>query len=362
MLTRLYIDNFRCFEKFEWRPGRKQLILGRNGTGKTSLMDALKGVVEVVVRGERVEKVFELNQRTRWLHQQPEQVFELEAQLKGGSYRYRLVIEPWGKPERPRVQSEALYLNGELNLEFKDGELVGFNSRLNRARSGLSTLPEDPDGAFWELDEFRSWLSTVWCSHINPFSMGSRAEREVAEPRFDLSDMAAWYRHVVKARPKENDALLHDLRVSLDGFDQLLFADAGESVRILNAEFLRNGRTVRMGFGELSDGQRCLICLYAILHFVVAKDGTVIIDEPDNFISLREIQPWLMAVDDMVSDSKGQVLLISHHPEIMNQWAPAYGVQFVRDSAGPVRVEKFQGNPEYSLSPAELVARGWERD
>src|ERR1035438_8231016 len=48
-------------------------------------------------------------------------------------------------------------------------------------------------------------------------------------------------------------------------------------------------------FNELSEGQRCLICLYAILHFVLAKGHTAILDEPDNFVSLREIQPWLMA-------------------------------------------------------------------
>ena len=55
MLTRLYIDNFRCFEKFEWRPGRKQLIMGGNGTGKTSLMDALH-YLSAVARGDRVEQ------------------------------------------------------------------------------------------------------------------------------------------------------------------------------------------------------------------------------------------------------------------------------------------------------------------
>jgi len=41
MLTRLYIDNFRCFVNFEYRPARKQLILGGNGSGKLSLLDAL---------------------------------------------------------------------------------------------------------------------------------------------------------------------------------------------------------------------------------------------------------------------------------------------------------------------------------
>jgi recombinational DNA repair ATPase RecF len=41
MLTRLYIDNFRCFVNFEYRPARRQLIVGRNGSGKSSLLDVL---------------------------------------------------------------------------------------------------------------------------------------------------------------------------------------------------------------------------------------------------------------------------------------------------------------------------------
>jgi len=36
VLTRLYIGNFRCFVNFEYRPGRKQLILGPNASGKSS--------------------------------------------------------------------------------------------------------------------------------------------------------------------------------------------------------------------------------------------------------------------------------------------------------------------------------------
>jgi ABC-type uncharacterized transport system ATPase subunit len=94
---------------------------------------------------------------------------------------------------------------------------------------------------------------------------------------------------------------------------------------------------------------------------VVAKGGTVIFDEPDNFLSLREIQPWLMTVADTIEESGGQVLIISHHPEIINQWAPKSGVQFVRDVAGPVHVEAFSGDPTSGLPPAEIIARGWER-
>jgi predicted ATPase len=363
MLTRLYIDNFRCFEKFEWRPGRKQLIIGRNGTGKTSLMDALRYLRLTAARGDRLETWFKLDQRTLWLDQR-EQVFEIEARIEGGNYAYRLVIEPQGRPRRPVVRSESLSLNDQPVLVVEGGQLiaVGSESRkgyaLEQSRAALPTVAEESNRR--ELRRFREWLGRVVCSHINPFSMEARAEKEALRPRVDFANMAGWYRHLVQARRREDLAFLQDLRKSLDGFDQLFLEDAGESVRVLYAEFLRDGRTAKIPFGKLSDGQRCLICLYAIMHFVVSKGDMVIIDEPDNFISLREIQPWLMAIEEMADDHKGQVILISHHPEILNQWAPAYGVQFVRDGAGPVWVEKFKGDPESPLSAAELVARGWD--
>jgi ATPase subunit of ABC transporter with duplicated ATPase domains len=164
---------------------------------------------------------------------------------------------------------------------------------------------------------------------------------------------------LVQSSPKETRAFLDSLSAAIDGFSHLRFESVGERVSLLQAEF-RGG--ARFSFKELSDGQRCLIALYMILHFVVAKGGTVVIDEPENFISLREIQPWLTAVTDAVEDGHGQVLLISHHPEIIDQWAPENGVQFVRDEAGPVRVEEFHGNPNSALSASELVARGWERE
>lgn len=362
MLTRLYIDNFRCFEKFEWKPGRKQLILGRNGTGKTSLMDALARVIQAA-GGERIEDQFNSSNRTRWLDQR-EQIFEIEAQLKSDNYVYRLVVEPWGEPARQRVQLETLHRNDMLVLKFKDGKVGAFPAdgtlptayNLDQSRSALSTanIPG--------LSEFREWLKHISFWHLNPSEMGSRAESEDVVARVALANFAAWYRYLEKAYSAQRNGFIADLRESLDGFHDLALLPAGENVEILYANFDRDGSSVMVRFSELSDGQRCLMCLYAIMHFVVAKGGTVIIDEPDNFISLREIQPWLMAIEDMADDHKGQVILISHHPEILNQWANPYGVQFVRDGAGQVRVERFNGDPEGSLTAAEVVAEGWDFD
>ena len=176
--------------------------------------------------------------------------------------------------------------------------------------------------------------------------MEARAEREDSYPYRDLSNFTAWYRHLVQSAPRENAKLLDSLRAVLDDFSFLELERAGENTRELFAEFATGLRpSIKLGLNKLSDGQRCLIGLYTILHFVLSQGNTVILDEPDNFVSLREIQPWLNAVSDTIDECRGQVLLISHHPELLNQWAPSYGVRFVREGMGPVRVKKFQADP-----------------
>jgi predicted ATPase len=368
MLTRLYIDNFRCLVKFEYRPARRQLILGRNGSGKTTLLDALFFLRQFASRGDNLDKSFILSQRTRWLNQ-AQQMFELEAVLDDRLYQYRVVIEPFGEPPVARVSSETVRVDGQLIFEFEGGNVQLYNDAFERtasypfdaSRSALATITPRNDNVV--LTRFRKWFGTLFCFRINPFDMPSRADSEELYPGVRLGNFASWYRHLVQASPNVNAALLESLRVVVDDFGFLGFEPVGENVRLLFAELAQgSSRTVKVYFNELSDGQRCLICLYTILHFVLAKGSTVILDEPDNFVSLREIQPWLMRTADMVEEGQGQIILISHHPEMINQWAPGCGIQFVREGIGPVRVEEFHGDPKSHLSPAELVARGWERE
>lgn len=367
MLTRLYVDNYRCFVNFEYCPERKQLILGSNGTGKSSLLDALLFVRQFATVGERAHPGM-LIHWTRW-QTRPEQTFEIEAVLDDQTFRYRLVLEPWGDPPLPRVVLETVHCDDKPIFEFKTGNVRLYDDQftskttysLDWHRSALATI--QPSKTDQMLTRFRVWLAGLFCFRLNPFAMTIRAEKEDAAPNADLSNFAAWYRHLVLADPEQNSEMITRLKEVLDGFTFLKLDPAGENVRLLFAEFEDgDGSRVRLGFNELSDGQRCLICLYAILEFLVARGQTVILDEPDNFVSLREIQPWLMAVTDYVEEERGQVLVISHHPEVIDQWAPRSGVQFYRDRCGPVRIKEFRGDIGGGLSASESVARGWEHE
>jgi predicted ATPase len=367
MLTRLEIDNFRCFEGFVWEPARKQLILGANGCGKSSMMDALTNLRRFVAGDAKVDELFPLRERTKWLDR-AEQRFGLHAEIDKVMYCYRLVVGVAGDPSKPVVRSETLDCNnGAFRVSFEQGKVTlchpdpGVSYELNGSRSAISSLGETEAAAV--AIRFRRWMNTVYCFRLNPLEMESRAVGEDAEPKLDLSNFAAWYRSLYRSHPERAGAFLESLKETLDGFDSIVLEDAGDGASQLSVLFERNGeKPASFQFDELSDGQRCLICLYAIVHFPMLDGRTVVIDEPESFVSLREIQPWHMTASDAADDSHAQLILISHHPELLDQWAPPHGVRFLRDGAGPIQVKPWIGDPGSLLSAAGLIARGWDDD
>jgi ATPase subunit of ABC transporter with duplicated ATPase domains len=120
------------------------------------------------------------------------------------------------------------------------------------------------------------------------------------------------------------------------------------------------GKKTELPFHDLSEGQRALIALYMLVYCGVNADRTLLIDEPDNFIALAEIQPWLLKLLDRVDDSGGQVILVSHHPELLDQLASQGGILFDRPGGRETLVRLFEPPEDSGLKASEIVARGWE--
>lgn len=361
MLTRVYIDNFRSFINFEYRPEKKQLLLGVNGSGKSSLLHAIRSIQRFV---EGVENPFTQSTRTRW-QDRPLQVVEIEARLDDRKYEYRVEIRFASDTRQLSVNLESLKVEGTPVFELANGEIHFFQTD-----SGQSTsIPlETTESALYlsqlsnaHVRRFVEWFESVHCFDIDAYhgAMDEAADREERQPDYELENLAGWYRYLVQAYPLENAKFLDSLKQALDGFQTLRFSSDEDGIRELRADFTASNRKkTTYSLSELSDGQRKLIGLYMILHFEIAKGHTVFVDEPDNFLALREIQPWLQAAEEAVEDHNAQLILVSHHPEILNQWASEYGLRFFREENGQVRTEKFQPDP--NLQPSEFIARGWE--
>ncbi len=101
----------------------------------------------------------------------------------------------------------------------------------------------------------------------------------------------------------------------------------------------KKGREQEYLFHELSDGQRVLFGLYAVLHYAMHEETTVSFDEPDNFVSLREIDPWLQSVGERAAVTKFSGL------RSFCSWRPWADVHTFTES-------RFAGVAENRLKPA----------
>jgi predicted ATPase len=371
MLTMIKIENFRGFGRFTLRLGPKQLIMGPSGSGKTTVFEVLGMLRDFIIRGFAADDVFKLENRTRWLESKT-QTFELETTFNGSKSWYRLIIELSGPTGRSHVAEELLEQDGKILLLFDKGNvrLAGKKSvtyDLDSQRSALATL--SPKHETKALAAFKAWLEGVYCLRPNPRVMTARSEKEDAYLESDGSNFASSYRHQVQEDTTGTAALQAALKEVIEQFVSLDAAKAGQNVRVLTARMRRslqrkNSRSeFDLSFSELSDGERQLVFLYFVATCIVPYASLVLIDEADNYLPLSEIQPWLNAIEESVDKRRVQLLLISHHPELLNQWATAYGLRFDRNDKGEVTAERFcPQNTNGALTASELVARGWDNE
>ncbi len=120
------------------------------------------------------------------------------------------------------------------------------------------------------------------------------------------------------------------------------------------------GKPLLLFFYQLSDGERALVALYMVRAAVeTGASQTVLIDEPDNFFGLPELQPWVLSMRELLDDQH-QLIMISHHPEILANSGTANGLYLWRDNhTSPTRIGPLKV-PE-GMSAGEAIARGWVR-
>ena len=368
MINEIYIDNFRCLTNFRIKPQAFQLWLGDNGSGKTSVLDALRSV-QRLMRGEHVDDIFRKSSLTTW-DTRKEQTLEFSFTIDGEIYTYELTVEYSDQEDKQRIKQEKLNWKGS-NFYWFDGQEAHLY-RINRntrepeegtvfpadwRRSVIPTIARRDDNA--PLIRFREELDRILLINPVPLVVRDAAASESRNLSQHAENFAQWYRHLLQERPRIGYRAKQLLEDVLAGFEQLSLKDVGESRR-LTATFRIDNQDRDFDFMDLSDGQRQLIVLYTVLEALRAGSfSTLLIDEPDNFVSLREIQPWLENLNDICDEEDKQAIIISHHPEIVNKMARGGELWFSRQEAHVV-VKPLPTVAD--LPPAEVMARGWENE
>jgi predicted ATPase len=85
----------------------------------------------------------------------------------------------------------------------------------------------------------------------------------------------------------------------------------------------------------------------------------ICLDEPDNFVSLREIQPFLVELSNVSDDTGLQVILVSHSPEVIDYVGASGAILLERPEGGFTRTRSIEIGEDETLPLSELMARGW---
>jgi predicted ATPase len=369
MLTRLYAHNYRCFVNFELRPGANSLLLGYNGVGKTSVFQVLGAIQDLIVWNKEAFEAFPSDTLT-FFGEGTRQRFELDVQSPHGPMRYALVLEHSIEHDTAVIVSEDIvwlgdsrgpdrvysFANGEVNLSGSDEPVDVRTFPFTGQRSYLSSV--DRERANPRLLWFLSFIQQIWILKLNPQNTRASAKRDELFLERDGTNFPSWCRHLLLESRHRVEAAEDQLRQVMPGFRSLSVQAAGR-VRVLVAKFVPPGakKPVDVDFDVLSDGQRALIILYVVLHAVRGSAKLLCFDEPDNYVSIREIQPFLIELANAADDDGLQTLIVSHSSEVIDFLGASNALLLERPDGGQARVGTLSLAPGLKLS--EQMARGW---
>lgn len=361
MLKRIYIDNYKCLTNFDLRLGELTLLLGANGCGKSAVFEVVEKLRDFVRGDARIGELFSATDLTHW-NENTLQHFELEIDISEGPCLYRLTVEH--EPERRfvRVQREELLFNSKPLFVFAEGEVQlyrddhseGPRYSFDWMLSGLAPVAARRDNT--RLCAFRTQVRRFVTLFLETKRMSSGSESDTDRLNDSGENFASWYQGHLQENPRRVFEAMEHLRGVMPGLVDLRLVQKGSDYRELQAVFsARDGEAGHVyRFDQLSDGQRALIVLYMLL-FADSAERTLFLDEPDNYITLPELQPWLAELEDGCGDTLPQIVLISHHPEAIDFLADK-AIWLGREPESHTRILEVKNDTMLKVS--ELYAQG----
>jgi AAA15 family ATPase/GTPase len=352
-----------------------ELIVGGNGSGKSTIFEALGCIKEFVLNKKTVDETFPGRSLTRWQTREKiefvleilseQEVYKYELSVKQGEFVSSFATEVLWKNDKKIIESQFFLEDpfAEEDDPFADSYL-DVNIQLTNGPREFRVSDTQRSVLGFYAPQFKSALQNIFLVKMQPSAMFSSMKTSQRHPSRSFANFPAYYFHLLQEKQNLIFDLIPVLRENIEGFRSFVLEERGSEARQLRVDFAveggKKGQTIRYDFTELSDGQRALISLYTLAF--CESGSTLLIDEPENFISSRELQPWLMLLRERIEDFGGQAILISHHPEFINVLAPQDAIQFRRKDGGPVMIRPFETAPYQGLTPAEIVARGWENE
>ena len=343
MITSLYVDNYKTLVNFTIDFHNLSVLIGKNGSGKSSVLQVIKAVRSFVIDHKSINEAFSATTLSRWLMSDI-QTIELSLRNDVHSYIYHVEIDFKREEGVGRVKTEEVSCDGHVIFSEDHGHVTLYNDSyqagpeilLDWNYSGVSMVAERRDNQL--LSEFKQELDKVIVCSPRPYGIEPSSTRELNRPDYHFSYLVSVYRYLLQAYPEKTETMNNELKKVLSTYLRAYMSGIGEE-KTLVFGFKANGKEIPIYVTEISEGELQLFILYLIALYYVKEGFMVFIDEPDNYISMNEIQPWCRMIEECLeTDGGGQCVMISHHREVLDYLAQSAGIWMSRNGNPSSRI------------------------
>jgi predicted ATPase len=313
------------------------LLIGKNGTGKTTVSFALE-ILQRIARGtNRVRDLVSPEDITRGNTQVPLR-FEIEIKLGTKIYGYTIAFEfPEGFKEL-RVYEEKLVVDGSPVYTREIAQVhLAKSGRVTEARFPIDwhlvALPIVQEQSINDpLFVFKDWLARMLILRPLPTLIRGDSDKETLQPDPQVTDFGAWFSGLIALAPSAYGKIDEYLKRLMPDWKDIQNPRVGKDARSLVVQFSNDQGSLALPFEGLSDGEKCfMICALVLAAKDTYKPLFCFWDEPDNYLALDEVGHFVLALRKTFQ-SGGQFIATSHNPEAINRFSDENTLYLYRKS------------------------------
>ena len=324
-INRIKINGFRRLKEVDLQVRPFMVLIGANGVGKTSMLDAFSllsasasgnlnsvlsqfgGISNLLTRGKSEDVSF-LVDMTVPGHQPLEYDLRLAHRANGYSIVREILSQKRGHPEPfKHIDSSDKDIR---YYEIDEERLVRPNWEHNPLETSLFQVPK----MFRQPEEMRRTLATTTQYHV--LDVGPRAPVKLPQPMkpatlpgADGEDLVPYLYYLRESDRKRFDSIIDTLQAAFPGFEELNFPPVAAGMLAMTWKDKNFKKPIYMN--ELSEGMLRFLWLVSLLQSPDLSTITMI-DEPE--VSLHPELLSLMS-DLMREAAKRTQLIIATHSD-----------------------------------------------
>lgn len=327
MLQKFTVCDFRVFNKLEIDFFQQTTLLcGLNGTGKSSLVVALSRLQGFICRNLAAPGLVEMEDIPVGLKEDKKDIntgFQLNIASTSGTFVYSVIIRHDENVFKGYVKYESLKVDEELVYENHAGEAWVMADEQNKrafpvdiyaSALGIAARYNKFVGQF--ISEIEQKLFVI---SVNTAKMKDFHEKSSNFLELDAANFTAWYDMITDRNVVAIGKAIPDIKPIIPNLSQFSLQQTIKGKRLF-ADLLIGNEIRHLPFRKLSDGQKILAVYYLLIH-AAPENSMIIIDEFENFLAFREMQPLLDTMQDLWEEKRLQMILVSHNDKTINWFA-----------------------------------------